>query len=61
MPPPRKLIEEVHGRSLWQVAGVFTAFFQQGQRSQPFGYSRGVQRLFTWRNALAGGVLAGGH
>lgn len=98
MSPLRKLVEEIHRRSLWQVLGAYavgawlflqvmdqlvqqlllpswayrlalvmalaglpvvlaTAFLQEGLRTRTDRATDGVRALFTWRNALLGGVI----
>jgi len=37
---------------------LITTYAQRGIRARPGGDVPGVSRLFTWRNAIAGGVLA---
>ena len=95
----RKLLDEIHSRSLWQVLGLYlasgwavfsvtldlsealllptwvarytlallliglpiilvTSYVQRGLSNRGVVPQTGVRRLFTWRNALAGGVLA---
>ena len=99
MPTLKKLLDEIHSRSLWQVLGMYlaggwavfsvtldlsealllptwvvryvfvllliglpiilvTSYVQRGLSNRGFVPQTGVRRLFTWRNALAGGVLA---
>ena len=95
----RKLLDEIHRRSLWQVLGIYlaggwavftvvldlsealllppwvpryaiallliglpiilvTSYVQQGLSGRAVPSQTGIRRLFRWRNALAGGVLA---
>ena len=95
----RKLLDEIHRRSLWQVLGIYlaggwavftavldlsealllpqwvpryalvllliglpiilvTSYVQQGLSGRAVVSQTGIRRLFTWRYALAGGVLA---
>ncbi len=99
MPTLRKLLDEIHSRSLWQVLGVYlaggwavfsvtldlsealllptwvaqytlvllvvglpiilvTSYVQRGLSNRGVVPQTRVRRLFAWRNALAGGVLA---
>ena len=99
MPTLKKLLDEIHRRSLWQVLGVYlaggwavfsvtldlsealllptwvarytlvllliglpiilvTSYVQRGLSNRGVVPQTRVRRLFTWRNALAGGVFA---